>query len=48
VGAEEVEDEGEPFEEKMARLTARLDEQFQEAARLEGAIRKNLEELGRG
>jgi len=46
VGAEEVEDDGEPFEEKMARLTAKLDEQFQESARLEAAIRQNLKELG--
>ena len=46
VGAEEIEDDGEPFKEKMARLTARLEEQFQESARLEAAIRKNLQELG--
>ncbi|MEM2125997.1 MAG: class I SAM-dependent DNA methyltransferase [Candidatus Methanosuratincola sp.] len=48
VGAEEIEDEGEPFEEKMARLTAKLEEQFQESARLEAAIRRNLRELGYG
>jgi len=46
VGAEEVEDEGEPFEEKMARLTAQLEEQFQESAKLEAAIRDNLQEIG--
>jgi len=46
VGAEEIEDDGEPFEEKMARLTAKLEEQFQESARLEDAIRDNLKELG--
>lgn len=48
VGAEEIEDDGEPFEEKMARLTATLEEQFQESARLEAAIRSNLKELGYG
>lgn len=48
VGAEEVEDDGEPFDEKMRRLTATLYEQFAESARLEAAIRKNLEGLGYG
>ena len=48
VGAEEVEDDGEPFEEKMARLTATLDEQFAESAKLEKAIRANLKGLGFG
>jgi type I restriction enzyme M protein len=46
VGAEEIEDDGEPFDEKMARMTAKLEEQFQESARLEAAIRQNLQELG--
>ena len=46
VGAEAVEDDGEPFEEKMQRLTAELDEQFAESARLEKEIRKNLKGLG--
>ncbi|MCC7017901.1 MAG: SAM-dependent DNA methyltransferase, partial [Rhodospirillales bacterium] len=32
VGAEESEDDGEPFEEKLARLTAELEEQFTESA----------------
>ena len=48
VGAEEVEDDGEPFEEKMKRLTAQLNEQFAESARLENAIRENLKKLGYG
>jgi len=48
VGAEEVEVDGEPFEEKMAHLTATLDDQFQESAKLEAAIRSNLKELGYG
>jgi type I restriction enzyme M protein len=47
VGAEDAEDDGEPFEEKMKRLTAVLEEQFAESARLEQAIRDNLKQLGR-
>jgi type I restriction enzyme M protein len=46
VGAATQADDGEPFEEKMARLTARLNEQFTEGAWLEKAIRENLEKLG--
>ena len=48
VGAEEIEDDGEPFEEKMERLTATLQEQFAESAKLEKAIRKNLKRLDIG
>ncbi len=48
VGAEEVEDDGEVFEEKMARLVAKLEEQFAEGARLEKVIRGNLRGLGYG
>jgi len=48
VGMEEIEDDGIPFEEKMAELSATLYEQFAEAARLEAAIKKNLEGLGYG
>ncbi len=48
VGAEEVEDDGEPFDEKMSRLTATLYDQFAESAKLEKAIRRNLKELGYG
>jgi type I restriction enzyme M protein len=46
VGAEAQEDDGEPFEEKMRRLTAQLREQQAEARRLGEAICKNLKELG--
>ena len=46
VGAAAAEDDGEPFEEKMARLTAELAAQFEESARLEEEIRRNLERLG--
>lgn len=48
VGAEEVEDDGEPFEEKMGRLVKTLHEQFAESARLEQEIRTNLQHLGFG
>ena len=46
VGAEDVEDDGEPFEEKMPRLVAELDTQFTESAKLEQAIKANLRGLG--
>ena len=46
VGAEEVEDDGDPFEEKMPRLVAELNAQFAESAKLESTIRKNLKGLG--
>jgi len=48
VGAEAQEDDGEPFEEKMQRLTATLREQQAEAAKLDVAIAANLKELGYG
>jgi len=48
VGAEEAQDDGEPFEEKMQRLTATLREQQAKAARLDAAIATNLKELGYG
>ena len=46
VGAEEVEDDGEPFEEKMTRLVAELHGQFAESAKLEKQIKQNLMSLG--
>ncbi|MFB1487834.1 MULTISPECIES: N-6 DNA methylase [unclassified Thiocapsa] len=42
VGAEAVEDDGEPFEEKMTRLVAELKGQFAESAKLETEIRTQL------
>jgi type I restriction enzyme M protein len=48
VGAEAREGDGEPFEEKMQRLTATLREQQAEAAKLDAAIAANLGELGYG
>lgn len=44
-GAEDIEDDDEPFDEKMKRLRARLEEQFAEGAKLEAAIRANLSNL---
>jgi len=46
VGAAEQEDDGEPFAEKMARLTSQLKTQFAESSRLEAEIKKNLAGLG--
>lgn len=48
VGAAEVEDDGIPFEQKMADLSATLYGQFAEAKKLEATIRKNLKILGYG
>jgi type I restriction enzyme M protein len=48
VGAAEVEDDGEPFEDKMARLTAELKQQTAESARLDALIWANLEDIGYG
>ena len=46
VGIEEQEDDGEPFEEKMGRLTAELSELFRKSHELEGEIRKQLGAIG--
>lgn len=46
VGAEEIEEDDEPFAEKMERLTATLQEQFSLSAKLEKEIRDNLKGLG--
>jgi type I restriction-modification system DNA methylase subunit len=48
VGAAEVEDDGELFEDKMQRLTETLGKQMDEGNRLDQAIWKNLKELGYG
>jgi type I restriction enzyme M protein len=45
VGAEDIEDDGEPFAEKFARLKAKLEEQFAEGRRLEEEISANFREL---
>ena len=48
VGAEEIEDDGDPFDQKLPRLAAALDAHFVESASLEQAIRANLIGLGYG
>ena len=48
VGAAPQEDDGEPFEEKMSRLTAQWREQQVEAQRLDAEIEENLGRLGFG
>lgn len=48
VGAADVADDGEPFEEKMTRLTTELREQTARAAELDALIRANLEAIGYG
>jgi type I restriction enzyme M protein len=48
VGIEEQEDDGEPFEEKMARLTGELSELFDQSHKLEAEIRQKLEAIGYG
>ena len=46
VGSETAEDDGEPFEEKMRRLTATLSEQTEQGRMLDEEITTNLEGLG--
>ncbi|MBB5152888.1 class I SAM-dependent DNA methyltransferase [Saccharopolyspora phatthalungensis] len=45
VGAPEVEDDGEPVDEKIQRLTKELLEAFDESARLEKVVREQLERI---
>src|SRR2546428_11241904 len=45
VGAEEEEDDGEIFEERMKRLTVDLSEQMMQGQKLDDEIRKNLEKI---
>jgi type I restriction enzyme M protein len=46
VGIEEQKDDGEPFEEKMARLTGELSAMFKRSHELEEEIRKRLGAIG--
>ena len=48
VGAEAQEEDSEPFEDKMKRLTAQLREQQAAAVKLDSAIEANLKALGFG
>ena len=45
MGAAELEEDDEPFEQKMARLTKELEAQFEESDKLERQIRDNLKRL---
>jgi type I restriction enzyme M protein len=46
VGIEETQDDGEPFEEKMARLTGELAEMFARSHKLEEEIKQRLGAIG--
>ena len=46
VGIEEQEDDGEPFEEKMKRLTGELSEMFKQSDTLQDEIREKLKAIG--
>ncbi len=48
MGAEDIEEDDEPFNEKMKRLTSKLEGQFAEGVKLEVLIKRNLRELGVG
>jgi type I restriction enzyme M protein len=46
VGTAEIEEDDQPFEEKMRSLAATLKEQLEESSRIESLIRMNLKQLG--
>ena len=46
VGIEDQEDDGEPFEEKMARLTTELSEMFDKSIELQETIKKKMAAIG--
>ena len=46
VGIEEQQDDSEPFEEKMTRLTKELSEMFRQSHELEAQIRERLRGIG--
>lgn len=46
VGIEEQEDDGEPFDKKMSRLTSELSEMFKKSHTLENEIRRKLKAIG--
>jgi type I restriction enzyme M protein len=45
VGAEDIEEDDEPFDQKIARLSKELDDQFAESNKLEKQIRENLKKI---
>lgn len=46
VGIEEQQDDGEPFEDKMKRLTGELAEMFKQSDALQSEIREKLKAIG--
>lgn len=48
VGIADAEEDDEPFEEKMPRLTSEISKCFEESNRLQKQIKKNLEAIGYG
>jgi type I restriction enzyme M protein len=46
VGIEEQEDDGEPFEKKMTRLTGELSALFEKSHMMEDGIKKQLKGIG--
>lgn len=48
VGIEEIEDDGEPFEEKMTRLSTELYDLFEKSHKLEAEIKEKLSAIGYG
>jgi len=48
VGVAPQEDDGEPFDQKMKRLTTQLREQMEEGRKLNATIKENLKGLGYG
>lgn len=46
VGIKDIEDDGEPFEEKMTRLTGELSKLFEKSHELEDEIRRKLRAIG--
>ena len=46
VGVKDADEDDTPFEEKMAKLTKELGEQFKESHKLENEIKNNLEAIG--
>lgn len=48
VGIEEQEDDGEPFEDKMKRLTSELSEMFKQSEALQNEIKEKLKGIGYG
>ena len=46
VGIEEQEDDGEPFEDKMKRLTSELSEMFKQSDALQEEIKDKLKQIG--